>query len=255
MFSRSVKNQLRKFFLLGLFFGLFQLTTYGENIPIQSNDLLNETWGPEEMDLGYYLEFETGEKYIKRFAGPGSWMCLGKYSIKDGVLTLGRGEFQDATPREYMDCEKKKCVLLDDNKSLYRNKVLKCKPGKDQYWKKSAITKSGIESEIQGQPVISMGLRKARLKNAMKVRTKPDPQSKAYYFRKLEAPEDRDSLPAGYEIEILARTKEKARVGEFLNYWYYVEFSTGLDYCAAPLKENICISTGWIFAEWIDLKN
>ena len=154
-----------------------------------------------------------------------------------------------------MDCEKKRCVFAEDKTSLYRDKVLNCKPGKDQYWKKSAITKPGAESILQGYSVISMGLRKARLKSAMKVRTKPDAASKAYYFQSMDAPESRDSLPAGHEIEILARTKDKVTVGSATNYWYYAELGTGLDYCAAPFKKNICVSAGWIFAEWVELKD
>lgn len=253
MLNQSVKTYLLNAAAIAAFPVFLSITPLEANIGV--DDLTNDTWGPEEMSLGYYIEFKSDGSYVKNFAGPGSWMCTGKYSISNGVVALGRGEFADATPRDYMDCEKKQCTIKEDNASFYRTKVLSCKPGKAQYWKKSAIVKPGLETKVQGYSVILMGVKKAQVKTAMKVRFKPDAESKAYYFDSLEGAGGRDSLPKGHEIEILARTKDKVKVGDNLNYWFYVDLGTADAFCAQGIKKNICESRGWIFGQWIEFKD
>lgn len=237
-----------------LFFVLV-VANFSDSREISKRMLVADSWGPEEMSLGYHLEFKDSGEYMKHFAGPGSWQCAGKFRIESGTVYLSSGKFiPEATPRDYMDCEAKKCTLDLDNDSLYRNRKLVCKPGKGVYYMKSAAVPAGAERVIRGEKAITVGLKTAVLKTAMKIRTAPNSKAKAYFFRKLEAENDRDSLPERHEITLLARTKQKDKIGSNENYWYFADLGLEMSYCASPFKENICESTGWIFGEWLDIK-
>ena len=64
----------------------------------------------------------------------------------------------------------------------------------------------------------------------------PDPESKSY-----------SALPKGMHLIVLARTKEKASVGKWENFWYYVD--PNIDWYSS------CSSmTGWVFGEFVEFK-
>ena len=218
--------------------------------------LLKNVWGPEAMSLGYYIEFQEPNKYVKNFGGPGSWQCSGTFQIASGKLLLSRGEFDPLeTPRENMNCESMKCQLVPDNKSLYRNLKLSCDPSKYEYFLKSATATPGMERKVDAQRVVTMGTKTAILKTAMKVRVQPNSKAQAYFLESMGTETtNRDSLPEKHEITLLARSLKKDKVGSSENYWYFADLDLELSYCARLQKEKGCRSTGWIFGEWLEIQ-
>jgi len=141
----------------------------------------------------------------------------------------------------------RKCVVEKDEKNLYRNVKLVC-DGPYVYFRQDSIAAAGRQVDIQGVPAVSMGAKNAVVKEAVMFRASPDKTGKVITC-KGAGPDEKSSsaLPKGMQLIVLARTMEKARVGNWENYWYYVD--PNIDwYSSCDAGE------GWVFGEFIEMK-
>lgn len=102
--------------------------------------------------------------------------------------------------------------------------------------------KSGTSKIYKGVPVVAMGLAKGVTTTNVKIREKPSINSRSLDY--IKAPYETDavmqSVPAGTEVVIIARTRDRDKVQSWSNYWYLVSmgFTTEV----------------WMFGEFVKIK-
>jgi hypothetical protein len=110
----------------------------------------------------------------------------------------------------------------------------------------SSVTKTGDIVAIEGKDYVSEGGKRATVASALKFRSAPDVSAKTLLFQhgdSIQGPvgAKTDTLPAQTALALIARTKDKAKVQQWSNYWYYIAVS-GAE-----------IQYGWVYGEFVNL--
>jgi len=241
------------------FFFISLAVNAGEVQTLTSEYLASGLWGPE-FDVGMKIKFTPDGKFESDTNyGQDGCSANGTYSIKSGKLSLSM-----------LNAEKKDvfCGVLtlkdgifsvDAASPKYRNYILfKKSEVKDLYlqddlkiWDYNSILKEGESLTVNGLSVTAVGIKSAVTTAAVKVRETPGIKGKemlfvydepfgGYVSEKSVSSETVKAIQKNFPLTVLARTKEKDKVGKFNNYWYYVEFAI----------EN----RGWVFGEFIKIK-
>ena len=128
--------------------------------------------------------------------------------------------------------------------SLTYSLVIKCDNGiylRSEEYK----VEEGIKGEIDGIEVISMGGKKGTTTENVRIRPKPTINSKYLEFNGGMVGRF-PYYPQGYDVVIYARTINKDNIGEWNNYWYYVELDC----------DTLEMESGWVwmYGEFIKIK-
>ena len=215
--------------------------------------LVSRSWGPENR-VGMKIKFTPDGHFESVYDYGQSYSDgSGSYTIKDDKLslkiesskidsttaglTLNNGTLNyDAASPKY-----RRYILFKagEVKGLYLNEDLKI-------WDYNSITKEGEPLTINGIEASAFGAKEAVTTAIVKVRETPGVSGKEIHY----SYEDMDgtvvnikALPKDASLIVLARTKEKDKVGKFNNYWYYVEFERYIDYMR-----------GWVYGEFVQMK-
>jgi hypothetical protein len=126
------------------------------------------------------------------------------------------------------------CIIFDNGVKIFQ---------------KNSLIKEGIEKKINNISVITMGSKEGMLEYNMKFRTEPNAKSKIIPFPVIDEKREGmtkniDFIPKGYVIKIIARTKEKYKINDWNNYWYFVSVDDTFG--------NKTIK-GWMFSEFIKI--
>lgn len=221
-------------------------------------------------DSTFYQKQEWGENPFVRFNSNGSfesqllyqgivWSFRGTYEVSAGKVHL---TIKDSTG--ITEPAPKECHSLNDESDLFYSMHLHCSPGNWKYPNRSMPVAPGTRRKVHGIPVIVTGQTLGVTTTNVKLRERPDISSKAItcYIRCSDAviskAKEKDCttdkteypvrpvghVPVGTEVKIIARTVEKAGIGSWNNYWYYVEASPSIE----------LIHTGWMFGEFVKKK-
>lgn len=214
------------------------------DIKITTEYLTSTAWG-QEGALGLSLNFNKAGKYDGmnaqfQYADP----VKGSYEIINNKLNLYKGETKTIFIKDG--------ILKTDQTSIkYQNFLIF--PDGTKLWDKNLKVKTNSIRIIDGSESIVMGIIDGETTTNVKIRVKPDEKAEAMKYIDLidstdspvgKAEKDLPSVPKGKKISILARTKDKVKVQNWNNYWYYVEISEGWG----------TIKNGWMFAEFVKLK-
>jgi len=225
--------------------------------------LASGIWGPETGswgtadDVGMKIKFTGDGKFeSETMYGQDGCFADGTYSVKSGKLTLTMEKSKNEPFCGDMNSRKgitlKNGTLVTDAASPKYSRYILFKKGevKDLYfeddlkiWDYNSIVKEGEPLSIKGLNVLAMGMKKSMTTAVVKVRETPNVKGKEIHF----SYEDYDtgetvtqkSISSNYGVTVLARTKEKDKVGKLNNYWYYVEFNGNV--------------RGWVFGEFIKI--
>jgi hypothetical protein len=114
--------------------------------------------------------------------------------------------------------------------------------------KSTEPVKAGEPVKINSIDAVSMGSVSGHATSVIKIRIGPGTDKKEITWTGNcdTDSEEFKSVKKNTELVILARTKEKDKVGKWTNYWYYVKF----------YKESSCGGSveGWVFGEFVKIK-
>lgn len=248
--------------ILVIAFGLFLIPADNNAGTVQSlipEYLASGSWGPE-YDVGMKVKFTRDGKFESDTNyGQDGCSADGTYSIRSGKLSLS----MEKSKKDDIFCGvmtlKGGILSADPASPKYRNYILFRKNEvKNLYleddlkiWDYNSKLKEGDTLTINGLSVLAMGIKSAVTTAAVKVRETPGINGKemhfvyddpygAYVVQKSDTSDTLKSIKKSFSVTVLARTKEKDKVGKLNNYWYYIEFAI----------EN----RGWVFGEFIKIK-
>lgn len=134
-------------------------------------------------------------------------------------------------------------VLVKKNNLKYRW----CLDFKDfTIWNINILTAAGDAASINGIAAVTMGVKTASTTTVIKVREAPGASAKEINFECGDNDETIKSLGKGKSLTVLARTKDKDKVGKWNNYWYYVEYK--------KCEFDDGFSRGWVFGEFVKVE-
>jgi hypothetical protein len=218
--------------------------------------LASGTWGPENT-CGIKVKFTKDGKF-DMYVEYGQSYSEGKgtYVIKDGKVSLTINKIPPDKQVEGMILKEGQLlngVLVYDEKSPKYRSCLSFKEGKSLYidgavkiWDYNSLIKEGTSFSIDGKEVIAMGAKEGATTAIVKVRETPSATGKEIHYTyedAMEPPVTVKALDKGKHLIVLARTKDKDKVGKYNNYWYYVEFERYIDYMR-----------GWVYGEFVQMK-
>lgn len=196
--------------------------------------LVGNKWGDEGQ-----LYFTADNTIQWKWEIMGEHCRKGKYQIRDQTIT-----FQNWT----------KCDPDADDTNLFRLKGATCEikktpdnPDHEEHivcGKKGMFgntgkkTTAGATKKIDGAKVVMMkggGVTTANVK----LRSGPSTNTEVLEFKSMDDDIMQSYIPKGFELEVVARTKDKYEVGKWNNHWYYVE-------------PNMETGRGWVFGEFLD---
>lgn len=206
--------------------------------------LAGSVWGPEEgpETFGQHLEFKKDGSYLDRWVGPGGCFYTGTFTVTGGAAVLtntGRQECSDK--KAYVN----RCVLQQAPESPSYSVKLVC--GKNNvYYRHNNPVREGSAVNIRGVSSVATGLKNAESTTDLMFRESPVTNARAFTATMYcEGPERTvKSLPKGSGFTVLARTRDKARVSAWQNYWYYIHVGGGE--CFNPERNR-----GWVYGEFI----
>ncbi len=110
---------------------------------------------------------------------------------------------------------------------------------------KDSVVKEGLPVTKDGVEVVTTGGKTGLVTKNAKIRSMPDVKSEFIYIGVDLGYEGLAYCPAGKELKILARTKNKLQVEKWNNYWYYAELTSAGEFGARY---------GWIYGEFVKVK-
>ena len=225
---------------------------------ITQESLISGFWGTDIDDRGMDIKFTRDGKFESTISwgyGQSGTDVSGIYTIKNGRVTLlfknssindsiSGVELEDGTPgydpgslkyRRYISFKGKELQELE-----FGTKELKI-------WDYNSKVEEGESLTINGFEAVAMGLKMGLTTSVLKMRKAPSAKAEQLQYTYEEAGDDQPhtvkALPLGTPLKVIARTKNKERVGKWNNYWYYVEFETYYDYMRA-----------WVYGEFVKIE-
>jgi len=158
-----------------------------------------------------------------------------------------RGHCLDRFGSEVNQC----IIVVDENEPIYKDQ-LTC--GDRKFWNIGSM-KPNTNINIDGQDVIYLGEIQGVVTDAVKTRIAPDTSSETARCSSDETPEPISALPKGTKLIVLARSKSKAKIQSWSNYWYYVKSHGEFGYsCSFASGKNLPYGGYWVYGQFIKLK-
>lgn len=190
---------------------------------------------------GNYRELKfVGDTIEMQTFGPGGMPCSAGFSVSGKVLKIkNAGSALDDGCALHTD----KCTFLETPDSPVSVEALQC--GKWLFFNQNKPAPLGKEIRFDGTAAITLKPEQHELTTAAVFRKKPAKSGAAiqctYYNADMNG-NPKPGLPPGFTV--YARTKDKVKVDEWENDWYYV-FSPSYD-------TQTCNSQfGWVFGEFV----
>lgn len=222
------------------------------SLPILAGSTEEEFVGEWRAELlyGYSLTFDKKGKLEYRFEGEGGSSHAGTYTIKGKTLNYTINDDGSFSKAEQKKLSGKCDINKLTNDIIYQNE-LKCtgiitgKLYKD-------VLKSGTERTFDGEKVVTTGLSKSKTIDVPFIRSKANVNAKPHscsFYSDMQAnsgnAKQRNTIPKGHSLTVIARTAKKVKVDKWENYWYYVD----------PKDDwNTNCPRGWVYGEFISTK-
>ncbi len=215
--------------------------------------LISGSWGPENW-LGMKIKFGSDGKFESSIDyGQTGTDLSGSYTVTNGKLTLKIENsnldksiiglvIKDGKPGYDPASLKYRNYISFTDKEIERLYI----KGRDlRIWDHNSLIKEGEPVRVHSIDAIAMSARKGVNTSVLKMREAPSQNSRElqYTYEDIDKTYTVKALPVNTALTILARTKEKEKIGKWNNYWYYVEFETYLDYMRA-----------WVYGEFVKIE-
>ncbi|NCQ71899.1 MAG: hypothetical protein GPI97_23325 [Microcystis aeruginosa W13-16] len=217
-----------------------------QEIKFDVNTIDNFEWHMKgDYFYDWHIKFNKKQKrYTEYFIGEGCGGYDGSYSISNDIIILKKdNDSNDCFPMKMS--KNRKCKISIDYDSAISPITLICDDNL-QYFNSDIKTEKNILKEINGEQILTLGLIQGKTTDRVKIREKPDVNSK--FFKCFEMSEmnvkDYNSLGKNKFLVFIGRSVEKTKVENWNNYWYYV-------YVATDWYEGCESRYGWIYGEFI----
>jgi hypothetical protein len=201
-------------------------------------------WG-EEGVYGVNIKFAPGGTFMAtdRYSAQNESTVEGTYKIKGDTLVL---TITHTTGLRFKNI-KKGLFSVDPTSVRY---LYYFQFEEARIWNKDSQRPAAIDMIFDGVTVVTMGAVKGKTTDNVKLRVKPDPSAAEINYIAIEpSPVDpmgttveKPFMPRNTAVTVLARTKEKMKVGKWENYWYYVEYLESWDY----------MKRAWLYGQFLD---
>ena len=244
--NKNYLSWMIRFFIIILIF----LNTF---ISAQEENTLNSIWKSNEPGTcSIVLKLYSDKSWSAECCGPGS--CLegeGNYEDKTQTISFTVKKSVKTNPEKkddfYFKLFKANCKWIEDKTRLDFSELLIC--GKNTLLKDSSKVVEGMEIESKHGLLIALGQKNGKTKDDAKFRNAPSLTSRTNKC-KIETFIDQYGsegiIPKNTPIQLLGKTKEKVKIKNWENVWYFIQTltSAGNKNC----KEN----TGWVFGEFVN---
>lgn len=226
--------------------------TLGFSLLAQEEKTIETQWSSNEPGkCSIILKLYSDKSWNAECCGPGS--CIeGEGSYAEGAHSISFKVKKsvktnpDKKDDFYVKLFKSSCEWTEDKTRLDFLELLTC--GTTFLFKESSKVREGTEIESKHGILIALGQKNGKISDDAKFRNTPSIKSKTNKC-KIEIAMDSFGMdgviPKNSSVKLLARTKDKMKVKNWENYWYFIETfsSVGDKNC----KEN----TGWVFGEFV----
>jgi hypothetical protein len=216
----------------------------------------------ESLKIGAYeIELNKDYTYESQYGSEGLyWYNKGKYNIKNNTVYLEPNVCKEhKDDKDSIPCDrtlgKAECTIINDGKSLYYIKFLKCISSVNKNvlgFNSSDVSfpmpefkvKSGEERVYKDVKVIVLTDSNGTTTSNVKIRKSPNINSESIkYTDKIyfdPTSKTYDFVPKDTQVNIIARTKDKVRVDKWNNYWYLINVG---------ITDEV-----WMYGEFIKIK-
>ncbi len=223
-------------------------TIYAQNDKLSLNILTDGRWYNDEYSFDF-VEDGSYTAYYTFGDQTGSMKGTVKFKNGDKFLVIPRGTIEHTFDTSFMNKDALKLYFVSDPKNPKSTRYLKNENDSFVLWNKNFFVKKGGKTEINGNAAVTMGYALSATTENLRIRKGPstDFEYMKFYYRDGKTGEIKSwgSILAGTNIRVLARTKEKMQVGEWNNYWYYIEYKE-------PQGSLMLYKNAWCFAEFIN---
>jgi hypothetical protein len=221
---------------------------YAQNEKLTKDILADGRWYNDE----YSFDFAYDGSYTAYYTfgdQTGSMKGTVKFKNGDKFLVIPRGTIEHTFDASFMNKGEVKLYFVSDPKNPKSTRCLKNEDDSFVLWNKNYFVKKGVKTEINGEAAVTMGYALSATTENLRIRKGPstDFEYMKFYYRDGKTGEIKSwgSILAGTNIRVLARTKDKMQVGEWNNYWYYIEYKE-------PQGSLMLYKNAWCFAEFIN---
>jgi len=231
--------------------------THNESIAKVSVDtLVNGEWVEDVRIVNQYLRFRKNGEFRHKISFEGCGGSNGRFRIEEQTIFFSDiQEIEGCTP---WFSEKTTCQIVNTPNDIYFKEVLRCQANGAKQWpldfqllNKKKPQKIGTTILLSGQSSLILDQKIVKISENAVFRQEPSVNaSRANYRESIDCDkgitDQKSYLPKGQKIKLLARTRDKATVQKWQNYWYYVCPIT----CDVYMGEG-CFFSGWVYGEFI----
>lgn len=200
------------------------------------------------------LVFKNSSQGIASCYGPGckckvefSYVVEGSDKVRVTKVKRPKDQESDYCPIPLLETP---CTLrIDSNEKIYNNEIV-C--GEEIYTNVAPSIAKNTQTEIDSVPVIFLDKAAGSTTTAVKFRQAPDATAQAGKCFSDGGPPI-NVLEKNTGVSVFARTLEKVKVGNWNNYWYFVDAGP---HCSFGEDQQKSLPYGgvWVFGEFIKLK-
>lgn len=195
------------------------------------------------------IEFARNGTWESRFLGPGGAGTSGRWEFTDGELIVYVDTTRQFAPQGFGEVNRYTTVGSDV--SEFQRWLYIEGPGSPRLYRRLGPVEPGTALTIQGHQVVAVEQIDASLLWNTNLRSGPG----TGYDRLPTNLQDGAGgelgyLPAGWELRTLARTPQREVVGEWNDYWYYVNIHLRHD----PFYEAGPPAYAWVYGALIDFE-
>ncbi|MEJ2664241.1 MAG: hypothetical protein P8107_09400 [Spirochaetia bacterium] len=202
----------------------------------------------------YSFDFSKDGSYTAYYTfGEKTGSMKGKIWYKNGnnFFLIPKGTIEDVFDTSFMNANKVKLYYVYDPQNPKSVLSLRNEDGSFILWNKNYFVKKDKEITIKDIPAVTMGYTLSATTENLRIRKGPstDFQYMTFFYRDGATGRIKSwgSILAGTNIRVLARTTQRKQVGEWNNYWYYIEYKE-------PLGSLMVYKNAWCFAEFINTR-
>jgi len=228
--------------------------------PLTEDRLFGKEFHPQRMMTGSVLTFFADKtfKYVISEEGAGG-EATGTWKIDNAALLMSATKTAGFNTEAYPGFTEARCTLVVDNNTFDYAEFLDCvgEPrtnvlASGRFPMPDSAVQPGAMRMIDGTKVVFLGNKKGIATKSVMFRDKPSPNGTVIDVRKIEGgmysigplypdlPSAAILPGARVSMWVTARTEQKSRVGQWENYWLFVQIGR---------------TSGWVFGEFVQVSD
>lgn len=205
--------------------------------------------------------FGGAKKLVFKNSSQGTAVCHGygcRCEVEFSYVVEGSDKVRVTKVKKPKDQESDDCPIplletpctlrIDSNEKIYNNEIV-C--GEEVYTNVAPAIAKNTQTEIDSVPVIFLDKASGSTTTAVKFRQAPDATAQAGKCYNDAGP-PAEVLQKNTGVAVFARTVEKMKVGDWNNYWYFVD--AGPNCTFGEPQKTLPYGGVWVFGEFIRMK-